>query len=959
MSRRGIVFGALLLATTTGAFAQSVLITTPTPMPTGYVGVSYVLQLTASTNPPNQTLTWSFPGNNAGLAPPGLTLAANGNYFGTPTAAGTYTFTIAASFGQSFPVTGTQQFSITIIQPRIAITTSAALPNGIVGQGYSATFTATNNTPFATVWGAANFPPGLIMNSQTGQLSGSPGAAGSYVGTVTATINGTNYSTLQTFSLQIFSGQVAINTTSLPLAPITQPYSAQLLATPSGVTWTLLGGTTTLPPGITFSSSGTFSGTPTTPGAYQLMLQADLVESTFESAQTPLTLYVTTGPLKIVQNSIPVAIQNVAYQTTLTPTGGLAPYRWSTQNSVGMSISATSGVISGTPTTLGPQSLPVTLTDSTGTSFVEAFAFFVAAPLSVLTTSLPSGIVGQPYNQSLVAGGGQAPYVWSIPPSSSSTPPGLTLSSGGTITGTPTANGTFSFTVQVTDVGQRVATTSLSISVIASTIAITTASLPDGLVGVAYTQTLAAAGGTPPYTWAVTSGSLPAGIALDPKGGTLSGTPTGPAGPSNFAIQITDSTPGAAPLTAQKAFTLNINVAISITTATLPNGSVGVAYPQTTLAASGGKPPYTWSIASGALPGGLQLSASTGAISGTPAAAGSFLFTASVTDSASQSAQRQYSITIAAGGTPLSITTGNLSATVGVAFAQTLAASGGTSPYTFALTGGTLPAGLAFSSGAITGTPTTAGTSSLTFTVTDANKQTATATITFTVSLPGTPPVTFTIGSASQPPVTLCLTSAFPVPVTATLTLSFQASSSVAVGTDQSVQFASPSHGTSVSFTLPPCTQTTPSAVVTQGTVAGTITITAKLSANGSDVTPSNLAPQTIAVAAVPPVIQSVKLTPGTGSVTVTVTGYSSTREMVSGLFHFAPATGSTLSQSDITVQLGSAFGAWYQSAASNTIGSQFQLTIPFTVSGSSANVVAVTVTLTNTKGASTPMTSQ
>jgi hypothetical protein len=247
----------------------------------------------------------------------------------------------------------------------------------------------------------------------------------------------------------------------------------------------------------------------------------------------------------------------------------------------------------------------------------------------------------------------------------------------------------------------------------------------------------------------------------------------------------------------------------------------------------------------------------------------------------------------------------------------------------------------------------------VTFKVTDSgtgsNQQTATAGLVITVN--PLPAITFTVGSASQPPVTLC--SASGAPVTATLTLSFQPSSSVATGTDQSVQFASPGQGSTVSFALQPCSQTTPAAVVTMGTVAGTITITAKLSVNGVDVTPSTLAPQTISVSAAPPVIQSVKLTQGSGSVTVTVIGYSSTREVVSGLFTFAPATGSTLSQNSVTVQLGSAFSTWYQTSASSGFGSQFMLTVPFTVSGSASDVVAATVTLTNTKGASAAVTSQ
>ena len=83
------------------------------------------------------------------------------------------------------------------------------------------------------------------------------------------------------------------------------------------------------------------------------------------------------------------------------------------------------------------------------------------------------------------------------------------------------------------------------------------------------------------------------------------------------------------------------------------------------------------------------------------------------------------------------------------------------------------------------------------------------------------------------------------------------------------------------------------------------------------------------------------------------VTGYSTTREMVSGAFTFAPAMGSSLSQSTVTVQLGSPFSAWYSSSASNPFGGQFLLTAPFSVSGNAADVISVSVTLTNTKGAS------
>jgi putative Ig domain-containing protein len=381
------------------------------------------------------------------------------------------------------------------------------------------------------------------------------------------------------------------------------------------------------------------------------------------------------------------------------------------------------------------------------------------------------------------------------------------------------------------------------------------------------------------------------------------------------------------------------------------------------LQASGGTPPYTWSLASGPLPGGLQLNSGTGAISGTPTAAGPFGFVVVATDAGGQTAQKSLAITITAG---LTITTGNLTGTVGSPFSQALSASGGSAPYTFALTG-TLPAGLTFSASTdlISGTPTAAGTSTVTVTATDSAKNTASAAITITVNQAALPPVTFTIGTGSaQPPITLCLGSTFPSSVTGTLTAAFAPASSVAVGTDQSIQLilAGTTKGTgpTVTFIVPACGQTPPtSAMVTMGTVAGTITISATLNANGVNVTPSNLAPQTITVPAAPPVIQSVSLTQVSGSVTVSVIGYSSTREVISGVFNFAPATGSTLSQSSITVQLGAAYTTWYQSAASNAFGSLFQLTVPFTVSGSGSNIVAATVTLTNTKGTSAAVTSQ
>jgi hypothetical protein len=155
---------------------------------------------------------------------------------------------------------------------------------------------------------------------------------------------------------------------------------------------------------------------------------------------------------------------------------------------------------------------------------------------------------------------------------------------------------------------------------------------------------------------------------------------------------------------------------------TLPGATAGQAY-SATLTASSGTPPYQWAVTSPTLAGGLTLGAATGTISGTPLAAGVFTFIVTVTDHAGHSANRSFTVTVAAPATP-EVTTPSLPAgIVDQPYSATLTASGGTSPYTWSLTGGALPAGLTLDpgTGAISGTPTTSGTQSITFTATDAH----------------------------------------------------------------------------------------------------------------------------------------------------------------------------------------------------------------------------------------------
>jgi putative Ig domain-containing protein len=179
-------------------------------------------------------------------------------------------------------------------------------------------------------------------------------------------------------------------------------------------------------------------------------------------------------------------------------------------------------------------------------------------------------------------------------------------------------------------------------------LSIMTDSIPSAKVQTAYSATVTATGGAAPYTWSLASGSLPAGLNLSSSSGQIAGTPS-QAEYSSFTVQVTDSS---SPVQTAKA-QLSIMVAaattsVQIVSSSVPSGQLGEAY-STTLTATGGTPPYSWSVSSGALAAGLTLSL-TGTISGTPTASGSFSFIAKVTDSTtptSQTATASLALTIA------------------------------------------------------------------------------------------------------------------------------------------------------------------------------------------------------------------------------------------------------------------------------------------------------------------------
>jgi hypothetical protein len=189
---------------------------------------------------------------------------------------------------------------------------------------------------------------------------------------------------------------------------------------------------------------------------------------------------------------------------------------------------------------LGDTCLSATTCEAVGLNTSKVGGIIVGSssgtpPLTITTSSFPGGTVGRVYTATAAATGGTTPYTWTRP--SGTKPPGLSFSSSGAWSGTPTTAGTYSFTIEVTDKTGTHVSKALKIT-IDGPLAITTTSLPSGTVGKAYSTTVHASGGTPPYTWTRPSGTKPPGLSFS-GGGLWSGTPT-TAGTYSFTLEVTD-----------------------------------------------------------------------------------------------------------------------------------------------------------------------------------------------------------------------------------------------------------------------------------------------------------------------------------------------------------------------------------------------------------------------------------
>jgi hypothetical protein len=656
---------ATSVADTSKSAAVTISITPPpaiptTSLPAGTEGTAY--NQTVASSGGAGTLTFTI---STGSLPGGLSMDTSGHITGTPTGPnGTATFTVKVTDSSNGgALSSTQNLSILINLPPAPVISTTSLPAGVEGTAYNQTIAATGGlTPYTfTISSATGLPAGLSMDT-SGHITGTPmGPNGISNFTVKLTDKSNPaQSATQNLSITVnLPPAPTITTATLPAGVEGAAYSQTIQATGFGtLAYSISAGT--LPAGLSLNAgTGAISGTPLGPNTTSnFTVTVTDSSNPKQTGSKALSITINLPPAPVISpTTLPNGNVGSPYSQTLSVNGGLGPYTWSV--SVGtlpaglaLTASNTTAKIGGTPTTAQTNvtfTIQVTDLSVPQQSGTQSYTVTInpPAPLSITTAALPNGAYNTAYNTTISAAGGVASYTFSLDAASSPLPAGLALTTSnnqGVISGTPTTAGTFTNIIVDVHDSQAptpgTATKTYTLTITASAIVISPTTLPNGTVNISYSVNITATGGVSPYTFSLdaASNALPAGLsfASNSTTATISGTPTAAATTNNIIIDVKDSEQPA--VTQKITYSITISAAgVSITTTSpLPGATLSSAY-STTLTATGGVPPYTWSLATGsALPAGLTLSSGSpsATISGTPTATGTFQFTVKVADSA-------------------------------------------------------------------------------------------------------------------------------------------------------------------------------------------------------------------------------------------------------------------------------------------------------------------------------------
>jgi predicted outer membrane repeat protein len=527
---------------------------------------------------------------------------------------------------------------------------------------------------------------------------------------------------------------------SITLIPTTLPggllgtFYNQTITPSGGITPYTLSLTGGLPSGVTFSPpTGVLSGTPTTNGIFFPFVSATDVTSIVGTAGYKL---IVCGAITISPATLPLGQQGVAYSTTLSASGAIAPASFTLTSGAlpsGFSLSPGGVLSSATTPASGNYNFTITATDAGGCTGSRAYSFRINGRTSIAPQSIDISQGSLPFRGFLATVNdpedAENTLSVKINGAATATVNGVTISNisvdaSGVVTadtGTSCTATAANFTLSVTDSDGLSNTAQLSVTVSANTPPSFSYGGPfSGIIHQPQTINTTTAsdngGSISSFALVAASSNYPAGVVVnvatttgavsipDPKGGTYL-----------IAVRATDACGTFRDVT----FTVVINCPqITVNPSSLGSMTIGTNFSQN-LSASGGTPNYSFIVSGGTLPTGLTL-ATNGQLSGMPTAGGRFIFTVTATDADNCTGSRSYTVDIPCPSinlTPTSLPNSNEAA----AYDQTLTAHGGTAPYSFARTGGTLPPGLTLAlDGRLSGTTTTAGNYNFTVTATDA-----------------------------------------------------------------------------------------------------------------------------------------------------------------------------------------------------------------------------------------------
>lgn len=582
----------------------------------------------------------------SGTLPTGMSInASTGIISGTPTDTSYTNRTITVRVTDGEAVQDSESFTLQYVN---ALTLTGSAPAGSQGQAYTFTpTTAGGFTAYAYTVQSGTLPGGLSLNAGTGAITGTP--SGTTAGTaVTIRVTDSQGNTADdalNFVIAAYtpvdlsgsvSGQSDTVATYAGTKTITPDYAS--LATNGGLgtitySWARISGSTAITANASTTKATSFAATcppnSTISALFRLTATDGTSSDTFDVTVELENTYIEPS---LSGTLTARSTRTVAYSNGLTVNNGLAAFTWAIISGTlptGLTINSSTGVISGTPTdtTYTTRSITVQVTDGQGRTASSAQSITYRDFPDMVASTLGYSWRTVAYSAAAPAGNTASTHALTYTITAGTLPTGVTInSSTGTISGTPTSTSysSIALTVRATDVDGNfdAATKTLPYADILTAVE----STPNVASGAAYTGSVTPSGGHSPYTYAVQTGALPTGITLNASTGAISGSSTS-VGSYAGTFRVTD-VGGRTADTASFAFDVTAALSISKSfTDTTENASYSGS-----ATAAGGATPYTYSVFSGALPTGLSLNTSTGAVTGTPTTPGTFTFVIRVTD---------------------------------------------------------------------------------------------------------------------------------------------------------------------------------------------------------------------------------------------------------------------------------------------------------------------------------------